>query len=188
MAGRRRLDPENKEADAVDCRESQRNKQPRAPSPSARICRTRGGATRYGSSIVAIITGPTTASAPSNAMSPVIPINGRIAASTASSGNCSGSRAPMHAAPIPRKKNRLRVVRAAWAVRITNLQDCGVFLYARLRCLVAERLIRCAGYGSFGVWLSDLLINGANRLIGIGRMVVVLGSLEISLIVCRRSE
>jgi hypothetical protein len=76
---------------------------PRARSPSARICRTRGGATRYGSSIVAIITGPTTASAPSNAMSPVIPINGRIPASTASSGNCSNSSAPMHAAPIPER-------------------------------------------------------------------------------------
>src|SRR5262245_41520996 len=50
----------------------------------------------------------------------------------------------------------------------------------------AERPTRCAGYGSFGVWLSDFLINGANRLIGIGRMVVVLCSLEISLIVCKK--
>jgi hypothetical protein len=41
------------------------------------------------------------------------------------------------------------------------------------------------GYGSFGVWLSDLLINAANRSIGIGRMVVVLCSLEISFIVCK---
>jgi hypothetical protein len=49
-----------------------------------------------------------------------------------------------------------------------------------------ESLIRCAGYGSFGVGLSDLLMNGANRLIGIGRMVVVLCSLEISFIVCKK--
>jgi hypothetical protein len=56
----------------------------------------------------------------------------------------------------------------------------------RIGCSVAERLIRCAGYGSFGVGLSDLLINGANRLIGIGRMVVVLCSLEISFIVCKK--
>ena len=47
------------------------------------------------------------------------------------------------------------------------------------------RLIQCAGYGSF-VWLSDLLMNGANRSIGIGRMVVVLCSLEISFIVCKK--
>src|SRR5690348_293590 len=43
--------------------------------------------TIYGSSIVAISTGPMTASAPPSAMSPVIPTSGRIAASTASSGN-----------------------------------------------------------------------------------------------------
>jgi hypothetical protein len=49
-----------------------------------------------------------------------------------------------------------------------------------------ESLIRCVGYGSFGVGLSDLLMNGANRLIGIGRMVVVLCSLEISFIVCKK--
>jgi hypothetical protein len=47
-------------------------------------------------------------------------------------------------------------------------------------------VIRCAGYGSFGVGLSDLLMNGANRSIGIGRMVVVLCSLEISFIVCKK--
>ena len=46
--------------------------------------------------------------------------------------------------------------------------------------------VRCAGYSSFGVGLSDLLMNGANRSIGIGRMVVVLCSLEISFIVCKK--
>jgi LysR substrate binding domain len=56
---------------------------------------------------------------------------------------------------------------------------------------VASRFIdvlaqTCAGYGSFGVGLSDLLVNGANRSIGIGRMVVVLCSLEISFIVCKK--
>jgi hypothetical protein len=48
-----------------------------------------------------------------------------------------------------------------------------------------ESLIRCGGYGSFGGWLSDLM-NGANSSIGIGRMVAVLCSLEISLIVGKK--
>src|SRR2546423_6157914 len=52
--------------------------------------------------------------------------------------------------------------------------------------LCCWRLIRCAGYGSFGVGLLDLLMKGANRSIGIGRMVVVLCSLEISFIVCKK--
>jgi hypothetical protein len=51
---------------------------------------------------------------------------------------------------------------------------------------VGTDVIQCAGYGSFGVWLSDLLMNGANRSIGTGRMVVVLCSLEISFIVCKK--
>src|SRR5260370_32850198 len=41
-------------------------------------------------------------------------------------------------------------------------------------------------YLLFGVWLSDLLMNAANRSIGTGRMVVVLCSLEISFIVCKK--
>ena len=44
--------------------------------------------------------------------------------------------------------------------------------------LYCPRLIQSAGYDSFGVRLSDLLVNGANRLIGTGSMVVVLCSLE----------
>jgi hypothetical protein len=52
--------------------------------------------------------------------------------------------------------------------------------------LLCSRLIQCAGYGSFGAALSDLLMNGAKRSIGTGRMVVLLCSLEISFIVCKK--
>ena len=66
------------------------------------------------------------------------------------------------------------------------LKTAGVFLYGRLPLFCCSRLIRCVGYGSFVAGLSDLLMNGANRSIGIGRMVVVLCSLEISFIVCKK--
>ena len=53
--------------------------------------------------------------------------------------------------------------------------------------LVKARAVRArAELGLLGFWLSELLVNGANRLIGIGRIVVVLCSLEISFIVCKK--
>jgi hypothetical protein len=67
-----------------------------------------------------------------------------------------------------------------------NRASYGVSANSATLAVVSESLIRCAGYGSFGVGLSDLLMNGANRLIGIGRTVVVLCSLEISFIVCKK--
>ena len=60
------------------------------------------------------------------------------------------------------------------------------FPFCETSLLCCPRLIQCAGYDSFGVRLSDLLVNGANRSIGTGRMVVVLCSLEISFIVCKK--
>ena len=61
---------------------------------------------------------------------------------------------------------------------VGGMRYCQKLCQTSLLSRRASDSIRCAGYGSFGVWLSDLLINGANRLIGTGRMVVVLCSLE----------
>src|ERR1700719_1653970 len=61
---------------------------------------------------------------------------------------------------------------------LRSAADGLVFPLCETSLVCCPRLIQCDGYGSF-VWLSDLLMNGANRSIGIGRMVVVLCSLEI---------
>jgi hypothetical protein len=46
---------------------------------------------------------------------------------------------------------------------------------SRLRAfnISAMSRLNCASYDSFGVWLSDRLMNGANRSSGTGKMVVV---------------
>ena len=90
----------------------------------------------------------------------------------------------------PVNKKRLESSRPQAEPRLIFCAPNAALLFRRgfplceTRC---PRLIQCSGYGSLGVRLSDLLVNGAIRLIGTGRMVVVLCALEISFIVCKKS-